>query len=63
MFDKFFTNIIYFLIVKKYNTYCHVGGIPMIIIITGATHTGKTLAAQRLIEKLKYPFIRGGEEL
>ncbi|MCR5123332.1 MAG: adenylate kinase, partial [Ruminococcus sp.] len=23
--------------------------------ITGATHTGKTLAAQRLIEKLKYP--------
>ena len=27
----------------------------MVIIITGASHTGKTLLAQRLIEKYKYP--------
>lgn len=29
----------------------------MIIIITGATHTGKTLFAQRLLEKYKYPYM------
>ena len=27
----------------------------MIILITGASHTGKTLLAQRLLEKYKYP--------
>ncbi len=27
----------------------------MIILITGASHTGKTLLAQRMIEKYKYP--------
>ena len=29
----------------------------MVIIITGATHCGKTLAAQRLLERLKYPYL------
>ena len=29
----------------------------MIILITGASHTGKTLLAQRLLEKYKYPYI------
>jgi adenylate kinase family enzyme len=29
----------------------------MIIIITGASHTGKTLLAQRLLEKYKYPYM------
>lgn len=29
----------------------------MIIIITGASHTGKTLLAQRLLEKLRYPYL------
>lgn len=29
----------------------------MIIIITGASHTGKTLLAQRLLEKYKYPYL------
>ena len=29
----------------------------MIILITGASHTGKTLLAQRLLEKLKYPYL------
>ena len=29
----------------------------MIILITGATHTGKTLLAQRLLEKYHYPYI------
>ena len=29
----------------------------MIIIITGATHTGKTLLAQRLLEKYKIPYL------
>ena len=29
----------------------------MIIIITGASHTGKTLLAQRMLEKHKYPYL------
>ena len=29
----------------------------MIILITGASHTGKTLLAQKLLEKYKYPYI------
>ena len=29
----------------------------MVIIITGASHTGKTLLAQRLLEKYKYPYL------
>ena len=29
----------------------------MIILITGATHTGKTLLAQRLLEKYRWPYL------
>lgn len=29
----------------------------MIIIITGASHTGKTLLAQRLLERFKFPYL------
>ena len=29
----------------------------MVILITGASHTGKTLLAQRLLEKLGYPYL------
>ena len=29
----------------------------MIIIITGASHTGKTLLAQNLLEKYKFPYL------
>ncbi|MBQ4518525.1 MAG: adenylate kinase [Clostridia bacterium] len=29
----------------------------MIIIITGASHTGKTVLAQKLLEKYKYPYL------
>ena len=29
----------------------------MIIIITGASHTGKTLLAQKMLEKYKYPYL------
>ena len=29
----------------------------MIVIITGASHTGKTLLAQRMLEKYKYPYV------
>ena len=29
----------------------------MVIIITGASHTGKTILAQRLLEKYKYTYI------
>ena len=29
----------------------------MIILIAGASHTGKTLLAQRMLEKYKYPYI------
>ena len=29
----------------------------MVIIITGASHTGKTFLAQRMLEKYKYPYL------
>lgn len=29
----------------------------MVIIITGSSHTGKTLLAQKLLEKYKYPYL------
>ena len=29
----------------------------MIILITGASHSGKTLLAQRMLEKIKYPYL------
>lgn len=29
----------------------------MIILISGASHTGKTLLAQKLLEKYKYPIL------
>lgn len=29
----------------------------MIILITGASHTGKTLLSQSLLEKYKYPYM------
>lgn len=29
----------------------------MIILITGASHTGKTLLAQKLLEKYNYPYL------
>lgn len=29
----------------------------MIILISGASHTGKTLLAQRLLEKYHYPYV------
>ena len=29
----------------------------MVVIITGASHTGKTVLAQKLLEKYKYPYI------
>ena len=29
----------------------------MIILITGASHTGKTVLAQRMLERYKYPYL------
>ena len=29
----------------------------MVVLITGASHTGKTLLAQRMLEKCKYPYL------
>ena len=29
----------------------------MIILITGASHTGKTVLAQKMLEKYKYPYM------
>ena len=29
----------------------------MIILITGASHTGKTVLAQKMLEKYKYPYL------
>ena len=36
---------------------CGGEGRNMIIMLTGASHTGKTLLAQRMLEKYKYPYI------
>ena len=33
------------------------GAGTMIILITGASHTGKTLLAQKLLERYKYPYL------
>ena len=38
-------------------TYCPKGAFAMIILITGASHTGKTLFAQKLLEKYQYPYL------
>lgn len=32
-------------------------GIPMIILISGASHTGKTVLAQKLLEKYHFPYL------
>ena len=40
--------------------YCTIlksGGIEVIILITGASHTGKTALAQKLLEEYKYPYL------
>ena len=29
----------------------------MVVLITGGSHTGKTLLAQRLLEKYQYPYL------
>ena len=34
--------------------------IVMIILITGASHTGKTVLAQKMLEKYKYPYLSIG---
>ena len=36
---------------------CRQEGKNMVIIITGASHTGKTVLSQRMLEKYKYPYI------
>lgn len=44
---------------RTYTSYPKIGGLQkkqMIILITGASHTGKTLLAQRLMEKYKFPY-------
>lgn len=34
-----------------------IGEINMVILISGTSHTGKTLLAQKLLEKYKYPYL------
>ena len=34
----------------------------MIILIAGASHTGKTVLAQKLLEKYKYPYDCPGDD-
>ncbi len=46
-------------LLKNTNFYDNIfiwGG-KMIILVTGASHTGKTLLAQKLLEKYKYPYL------
>ena len=46
---------------EKNNNYaCYdicIGEINMVILISGTSHTGKTLLAQKLLEKYKYPYL------
>ena len=42
---------------KHTDKFQFVGMIEMIILITGASHTGKTALAQKLLEKYKYPYL------
>ena len=46
--------------VRLFIAYCTIlksGGIKVIILITGASHTGKTALAQKLLEEYKYPYL------
>ena len=53
----FLSNILcYYKKRKQVDKFEFVGAI-MIIIITGASHTGKTALAQQLLEKYKYPYL------
>jgi len=47
--------MIYWICEKQFDKQEFVGEI-MIILITGASHTGKTALAQKLLEKYKYPY-------
>lgn len=42
---------------KQVNLHIEMKVNQLIIIITGASHTGKTLLAQKLLEKYKYPYL------
>ena len=42
---------------KHTDKFQFLGLIEMIILITGASHTGKTALAQKLLEKYKYPYL------
>lgn len=37
--------------------FCRKGKEKLVILITGASHTGKTVLAQKLLEQYKYPFL------
>lgn len=41
---------------KKLQIFVKIGG-RMVVLIAGSLHTGKTLLAQRLLEKYKYPYL------
>jgi 2-phosphoglycerate kinase len=45
------------LLIKQFDKLEFYGMIEMIILITGASHTGKTALAQKLLEKYKYPYL------
>lgn len=42
---------------NPYLTNYTLGDGKMIVLITGASHSGKTLSAQKLLEKYKYPYL------
>ena len=44
-------------ILKHTDKFQFVGMIEMIVFITGASHTGKTALAQKLLEKYHYPYL------
>ena len=46
-----------FIIIAVFFSFVKSGGNAMIILIAGASHTGKTALAQRLLEKYRFPYL------
>ena len=46
-------------LLRSADNYFHLmrGEEPLVILITGASHTGKTLLAQKFLEKYRYPYL------
>lgn len=43
--------------IRAWGIFLEKGHNRMVVLITGASHTGKTMQAQKLLEKYKYPYV------